>query len=100
MNRRVLVRNIEFDIVRYRFLLSLPIASILLALLPSSPAEGAGLRPAHVERTSAWISRNRRLARACERYMRTAAAFVRLAMIRTLDQANLWPLNLNFLDRL
>jgi len=35
-----------------------------------------------VERTFAWISRNRRLARDFERYARTAAAFVRLAMIR------------------
>jgi transposase len=35
-----------------------------------------------VERTLAWISRNRRLARDFERYAQTAAAFVRLAMIR------------------
>ena len=35
-----------------------------------------------VERTLAWISRCRRLARDFERYARTAAAFVRLAMIR------------------
>ena len=35
-----------------------------------------------VERTLAWISRNRRLARDYERYARKAAAFVRLAMIR------------------
>jgi transposase len=35
-----------------------------------------------VERTLAWISRNRRLARDFERYARSAAAFVRLAMIR------------------
>jgi transposase len=35
-----------------------------------------------VERTLAWISRNRRLARDCERYARTVAAFIRLAMIR------------------
>jgi transposase len=32
-----------------------------------------------VERTLAWISRNRRLARDFERYARTGAAFVRLA---------------------
>ncbi len=30
----------------------------------------------------AWISRNRRLVRDFERYARTVAAFVRLAMIR------------------
>ena len=35
-----------------------------------------------VERTLAWISRNRRLARDYERHARTAAAFVWLAMIR------------------
>ncbi|MGH8703651.1 MAG: transposase, partial [Burkholderiales bacterium] len=35
-----------------------------------------------VERTLAWISRCRRLARDCERHLRKAAAFVRLAMIR------------------
>jgi transposase len=35
-----------------------------------------------VERTLAWASRNRRLARDFERYARTVAAFFRLAMIR------------------
>src|SRR6185436_7201712 len=35
-----------------------------------------------VERTLAWISRNRRLARDFERYAGTVAAFIRLAMIR------------------
>jgi transposase len=35
-----------------------------------------------VERTFAWISRNRRLARDFECYATTVAAFVRLAMIR------------------
>ncbi len=35
-----------------------------------------------VERTLAWISRNRRLARDFERHATSAAAFVRLAMIR------------------
>jgi len=35
-----------------------------------------------VERTLAWISRNRRLARDFERYAPTGAAFIRLAMIR------------------
>ena len=35
-----------------------------------------------VERTFAWISRCRRLARDFERHIRKAAAFVRLAMIR------------------
>ena len=35
-----------------------------------------------VERTLAWISRNRRLARDFERYVRSVEAFVRLAMIR------------------
>lgn len=35
-----------------------------------------------VERTFAWIGRNRRLARDFERHARKVAAFVRLAMIR------------------
>ena len=35
-----------------------------------------------VERTLAWISHSRRLARDFERYARSAAAFIRLAMIR------------------
>ena len=35
-----------------------------------------------VERTFAWISRNRRLARDFERHVRFAVAFIRLAMIR------------------
>lgn len=35
-----------------------------------------------VERTFAWIARNRRLARDFERYARTGAAFIRLALIR------------------
>ena len=35
-----------------------------------------------VERTFAWVSRNRRLARDFERYATTVAAFVRLAIIR------------------
>lgn len=35
-----------------------------------------------VERTLAWISRNRRLMRDYERHARTVAAFIRLAMIR------------------
>jgi transposase len=35
-----------------------------------------------VERTLAWISRNRRLTRDYERYADTVAGFVRLAMIR------------------
>jgi len=35
-----------------------------------------------VERTLAWLSRFRRLARDFERYARTVAAFIHLAMIR------------------
>jgi len=35
-----------------------------------------------VERTIAWISRFRRLAQDFERYARTVAAFIRLAMVR------------------
>jgi transposase len=40
-----------------------------------------GSRP-RAERTLAWVSRNRRLARDFERHARIAAAFIRLAMIR------------------
>jgi transposase len=39
-----------------------------------------------VERTFAWISRNRRLARDFERYAPTVVAFVRLAMIRIMHR--------------
>jgi len=35
-----------------------------------------------VERTFAWVTRNRRLARDFERYASTVVAFIRLAMIR------------------
>jgi transposase len=35
-----------------------------------------------VDRTFAWVSRNRRLARDFERYAMTVVAFVRLALIR------------------
>lgn len=48
-----------------------------------------------VERSFAWISRNRRLARDFERYARTVAAFVRLAMIRIMlrrvTKPERWP---------
>ena len=56
-----------------------------------------------VERTFAWISRNRRFARDFERHARKAAAFVRLAMIRTHAQAALSKpiiMNSNFPDGL
>jgi len=46
--------------------------------ITSSSCQNAGI----VERTLAWISRNRRLARDFERYAGTVAAFVRVAMIR------------------
>jgi transposase len=35
-----------------------------------------------VERTNTWVSINRRLMRDFERYARTVAAFIRLAMIK------------------
>lgn len=46
-----------------------------------------------VERTFAWISRNRRLARDFERYASTVAAFCRLAMIRLMLRRLTRPLN-------
>jgi len=52
-------------------------------------------RPAQrwiVERTLAWISHNRRLARDFERYALSVAAFVRLAMIRIMLQRLSRPL--------
>src|SRR5262249_22032394 len=55
-----------------------------LEIVKRSDANGFEVLPKRwiVERTFAWISRNRRLARDFERYATTAAAFVRLAMIR------------------
>ena len=55
-----------------------------------------------VERTFAWISRNRRLARDFERHARNAAAFVRLAMIRLMLRrlAQSLTVNPNFPDGL
>jgi len=55
-----------------------------LQIVKRSDAAGFEVLPKRwiVERTFAWISRNRRLARDFERYTTTVAAFVRLAMIR------------------
>ena len=56
-----------------------------------------------VERTLAWISRNRRLARDYERYARTVAAFIRLASqadAPAIDEVNFLLANPKSLDRL
>jgi len=55
-----------------------------LQIVKRSDAVGFEVLPKRwiVERTFAWISRNRRLARDFERYAATVVAFVRLAMIR------------------
>jgi transposase len=55
-----------------------------LQIVKRSDAAGFEVLPKRwiVERTFAWISRNRRLARDFERYVTTVVAFVRLAMIR------------------
>ena len=55
-----------------------------IQIVKRSDAAGFEVLPKRwiVERTFAWISRNRRLARDFERYTTTVAAFVRLAMIR------------------
>ena len=55
-----------------------------LQIVKRSDAVGFEVLPRRwiVERTFAWISRNRRLARDFERYATTVTAFVRLAMIR------------------
>ena len=55
-----------------------------LQIVKRSDAAGFEVLPKRwiVERTFAWISRNRRLARDFERYATTVVAFIRLAMIR------------------
>jgi len=55
-----------------------------IEIVKRSDAKGFLVLPKRwiVERTLAWISRNRRLMRDFERYATTVAAFVRLAMIR------------------
>ena len=55
-----------------------------LQIVNRSTAAGFEVLPKRwiVERTFAWISRNRRLVRDFERYASTVVAFVRLAMIR------------------
>jgi len=52
-----------------------------LQIVKRSDAAGFEVLPKRwiVERTLAWISRNRRLARDFERYATTVAAFIRLA---------------------
>ena len=52
-----------------------------LQIVKRSDAAGFEVLPKRwiVERTFAWISRNRRLARDFERYATTVAAFIRLA---------------------
>ena len=60
------------------------IGSCTLQIVKRSTATSFAVLPKRwiVERTFAWISRNRRLARDFERYATTVVAFVRLAMIR------------------
>ena len=55
-----------------------------LEIVRRSDAAGFEVLPKRwiIERTFAWISSCRRLAKDFERYARTAIAFVRLAMIR------------------
>ena len=55
-----------------------------IEIVKRSDAKGFVVLPKRwiVERTLAWISRNRRLMRDFERYTTTVAAFVRLAMTR------------------
>ena len=55
-----------------------------LQIVKRSDAPGFVVLPKRwiVERTFAWISRNRRPARDFERYATTVTAFVRVAMIR------------------
>ncbi len=62
----------------------LPDRAWKLEIVKPSNASGFEAFPKRriVERTFAWINRNRWLARDFERYATTVAAFVRLAMIR------------------
>ena len=55
-----------------------------IEIVKRSDAKGFVVLPKRwiVERTLAWISRNRRLMRDFERYATTVAALVRLSMIR------------------
>ena len=55
-----------------------------IEIVKRSDARRFVVLPKHwiVERTFAWISRNRRLMREFKRYASNAAAFVHLAMIR------------------
>ena len=55
-----------------------------LEIVKRSDAVGFKVLPKRwiVERTFAWISRNRRLARDFERYATSVIAFIRIAMIR------------------
>ena len=76
-----------------------------LQIVKRSDAAGFEVLPKRwiVERTFAWISRNRRLARDFERYATTVAAFIRLAMIRIMLRriaANASAMNPNFPDGL
>ena len=76
---------------------------------PNRPVLG-NIVQALVERTLAWISRNRRLARDFERYAKTVTAFVRIAMIRIMLKRSLqtprheskllgWALSLKEMER-
>ena len=74
-----------------------------LQIVKRSDASGFEVLPKRwiVERTFAWISRNRRLARDIERYATTVAAFFRLAMIRImLRRLAALAMNPNFPDGL
>ena len=74
-----------------------------LQIVNRSTAAGFEVLPKRwiVERTFAWISRNRRLVRDFERYASTVAAFVRLAMISImLDASEQLIINRNFPDGL
>ena len=59
-----------------------------LQIVKRSDAAGFEVLPKRwiVERTFAWLSRFRRLTRDFERYARTVAAFIHLAMIRIMLQ--------------
>ena len=76
-----------------------------MGIVKRSDAAGIEVLPKRwtVERTFAWISRCRRLARDFERDAHTTVAFVRLAMIRNMvkpARRKSRVMNLNFSDGL
>ena len=78
---RLMVRRIEIDDGQIEMVFCIP-PLLRRTRQRSHVSTHATFVQWSVERTLAWVSRNRRLARDHERHARKAAAFVSLAMIR------------------